>query len=375
MKRFTFRKISLKIQFWFWLYGILFVSMVLLGFNPYLFESTYKSPITAIYKTVARDRGVDFKCIWSVVDNRTKCKPVCGYGYFGLYGMETCHPWLDCEGLKNIKGHEKINTSVIGYVKEVWISKWEDYEVAVKRLRTDLHGPESKDEFYRGIQFLRDFSDLPEVLQLVGQCKDTLVTELHALNDATNLENHLKIYKDFDNASTRFRLCVDYVHILTMLHSGRGGKVYALCDANDKYILLQQYLLTDDFRLIINDIDSLVGFPVNDGVTEKRLCPVKTRNYSVLFNAPEQRWRPIEEKPFNNSKMSPYDEKIDIWKIPDACKSFLYHMDVKVKVLPHLNLIHQQCKSKDPKNRPNAKEVLKIYEDIYQKLFGIRINA
>lgn len=60
-----------------------------------------------------------FKCIWSVVDNKTKCKPVCDHGYFGLYGMKTCHQWLDCSGIKSIKGFKKIQTDTIGYVKKV----------------------------------------------------------------------------------------------------------------------------------------------------------------------------------------------------------------------------------------------------------------
>lgn len=61
----------------------------------------------------------DFRCIWSVVDNKTKCKPVCDHGYFGLYGMKTCHQWLNCTDIKSIKGFEKIQTDTIGYVKKV----------------------------------------------------------------------------------------------------------------------------------------------------------------------------------------------------------------------------------------------------------------
>lgn len=65
------------------------------------------------------NRKPDFRCIWSVVDNKTKCKPVCDHGYFGLYGMKTCHQWLNCTDIKSIKGFEKIQTDTIGYVKKV----------------------------------------------------------------------------------------------------------------------------------------------------------------------------------------------------------------------------------------------------------------
>jgi hypothetical protein len=60
---------------------------------------------------------VKFTCIWSVVDGREKCKPRCGHGYFGLYGMKKCHPWLSCEEIDKLKLIRDIGSH--GYVKEV----------------------------------------------------------------------------------------------------------------------------------------------------------------------------------------------------------------------------------------------------------------
>ncbi|XP_034330104.2 protein O-mannose kinase isoform X2 [Magallana gigas] len=308
------------------------------------------------------NRKPDFRCIWSVVDNKTKCKPVCDHGYFGLYGMKTCHQWLNCTDIKSIKGFEKIKTDTIGYVKKVWISKWDGYEVVVKKIRQNLNGPTSHDEFHSGVQFLQDFSNHPDVLQIVGHCNETLVTELHAMADATNLEKHLRHNKEFDNVFVRFQLCIDFVRIMTTLHSGHGGKVFAHCDAGNVNIMLQQYLLTDDFRLVISDVDSLLGFEIRDGVSQKRMCPFKSdRNYSQPFNAPEQY--------FNHKlKTFPYDEKIDIWKIPNICDRLLYRNSIKREVLPHLTALHKRCESSDPKGRPTALEVLKIYEYTYKIL-------
>ncbi|XP_061179482.1 protein O-mannose kinase-like [Saccostrea echinata] len=309
-----------------------------------------------------------FKCIWSVVDNQTKCKPVCGYGYFGLYGMETCHPWLDCEDLKNIEGAEKIPSAAMGLVKEVRISKWNGYDVVLKKMRTYHYGKRSHREFNHGVQILKDFSNYSEVLQLVGQCHQTIVTEFHAMANATNLEKHMEKYKHYDNIRTRFQLCIDFVQIMTIFHSGQGGKVYAHCDGNSIHIVLWQYLLTDDFRLVISDVDALVDLEILNGVTKRKVCPVESRNYSVPFNAPEQHW-PFKKKPFNFSKMPPYDEKIDIWKIPDICIRFLYHKHIKAVVLPHLLNIHSKCKNRNPKDRATAAEVLQVYKHVYQNFF------
>ncbi|XP_062577444.1 protein O-mannose kinase-like [Saccostrea cucullata] len=304
------------------------------------------------------------------MDNRTKCKPVCGYGYFGLYGMEDCHLWLDCEDMRDVglEGAERIPSGTAGLVKEVGIGKWNGYDVVIKKMRRYHYGRLSHKEFEHGVQILKDFSSQSEILQLVGKCNQTIVTEYHALADATNLEKHMEQYKLYDNISTRFQLCIDFVHIMTIFHSGQGGKVYAHCDGNEVLILLWQFLLTDDFRLVISDVDALVDFEILNGVAKKKVCPVESRNYSVPFNAPEQHW-PYKEEPFNISRMPPYDEKIDIWKIPHVCKIFLHHEYIKAIVLPHLLTIHNKCKNKNPKDRPKATEILQVYNNVYQHLF------
>lgn len=61
----------------------------------------------------------NFKCIWSVVENREICKPVCNHGFFGLYGMAKCHPLLTCEDIEQLKLEGNIGNS--GYVKEARI--------------------------------------------------------------------------------------------------------------------------------------------------------------------------------------------------------------------------------------------------------------
>ncbi|XP_062577446.1 protein O-mannose kinase-like [Saccostrea cucullata] len=354
--------------YWFWFFGYLCACVILAVFKLYLLPSSYKSR-NFTHNSTASTHAPNFKCIWSVVDNRTKCKPVCGHGYFGLYGMEACHPWLDCDELKSINGSEKIPLSTPGSVKQVRISKWEGYDVVVKKLRDYHIGRRAHTEYKHGLQILKDFSNHSEVLQLVGFCDSVMVTEFHALADANNLEKHLMVYKDFDNVSTRFQLCLDFLYIMTLLHSGQGGKVYAHCDGNAVSILLWQFLLTDDFRLVISDVDALVDLEILNGVTQKKVCPVESRNYSVPFNAPEQHW-PYKEEPFNISRMPPYDEKIDIWKIPDVCKSFLHYMPLKIKILPHLRDINNRCKSKDPQTRPKASEVLAVYRDVHRHLIG-----
>lgn len=58
----------------------------------------------------------NFTCIWSIVENREICKPVCNHGFFGLYGMAKCHPLLTCGDIEQLKFSEEIGH--MGYVKE-----------------------------------------------------------------------------------------------------------------------------------------------------------------------------------------------------------------------------------------------------------------
>ncbi|XP_052706934.1 protein O-mannose kinase-like [Crassostrea angulata] len=306
----------------------------------------------------------NFTCIWSVVENREICKPVCNHGFFGLYGMEKCHPLLTCADIKQLKLEGNIGNS--GYVKEVWHSYWQKFPVVVKKLRKfDRAGKIAGPGYLQGINLMKNFYRPSVLLQLVGHCNDTIVTEVHRLLDARDLEIRFKEYPLYNTLQTRMQLCVSYVDILRTLHSGHDGKIYVQCDANHIQKLAGQFLFTEDFRLVLSDVDSMETILVNG--TNKRLikCTV-WGEVTGRFPAPEELW-PYKGG-YDASKLPLYDEKIEIWKIPDVCLYFLGD-DVSTRQLKRsLKDNHKQCKNRNPRKRPTAEQVYKTYLTIYKDM-------
>ena len=72
----------------------------------------------------------------------------------------------------------------------------------------------------------------------------------------------------YNNIQTRFQLSVDYFRIMDYLHNSPIG-VRAQCDGGTPNKLLSQYLITDDFHMVVNDVDSLVE------VTDDRGCDTR----------------------------------------------------------------------------------------------------
>ena len=136
-----------------------------------------------------------------------------------------------------------------------------------------------------------------------------------------------------------------------------------MCDSNDLEKTLSQYLLSDDLRLVVNDLDAL---PEVDN-EHNLLIRCGHKQLFGDFVAPEQLW-PYEDEEFSDVDMPSYDEKIDIWKIPDVCHYFLNDTTGAESLHFHLFKIHKQCKSNDPQKRPTAKEVLEKYEVLYSEL-------
>ncbi|XP_052702968.1 protein O-mannose kinase-like [Crassostrea angulata] len=306
----------------------------------------------------------NFTCIWSIVENREICKPVCNHGFFGLYGMAKCHPLLTCGDIEQLKFSEEIGH--MGYVKEVWHSYWQKYPVVVKKLRKfDWAGKIAGPGYLQGINLMKNFYRPSVLLQLVGHCNDTIVTEVHRLLDARDLEIRFKEYPLYNTLQTRMQLCVSYVDILRTLHSGHDGKIYVQCDARNLQKLAGQFLFTEDFRLVLSDVDSMETILVNG--TNKRLikCTVWGK-VTGRFPAPEELW-PYKER-YDASKLPLYDEKIKIWKIPDVCWYFLGDDVSTLQLKLSLKDIHKQCKNRNPRKRPTAEQVYKTYLTIYKDM-------
>lgn len=284
----------------------------------------------------------------------------CPHGHFRMVQMKNCSPWLSCEELRTeVRPLKRIGE---GAVKRVFLSEWKERKVALSRL-TSL---EMKDDFLHGLRMLKSLQS-KHVVTLLGYCEDdsTILTEYHPLGSLSNLEETLNLSK-YQNVNTwqhRLQLAVDYVSIIDYLHHSPLGTL-VMCDSSDLSKTLSQYLLTSNFSLVVNDLDALPLVNRSSGA----LVKCGHRELHGDFVAPEQLWPYGEDTPFDDDLMPPYDEKIDIWKIPDVSSFLLGHVEGSDMVRFHLFDIHKACKSQTPAERPTAQDILDTYKKVLNLL-------
>ncbi|NWX91691.1 SG196 kinase, partial [Nothoprocta pentlandii] len=287
---------------------------------------------------------------------------LCPLGSFRLGAGKNCSPWLSCEAIS--KEVRKLKRVGEGAVKKVFLSEWKENKVVLSQL-TSL---ELQDDFLHGLKMLKALQS-KHVVRLLGYCERqfTILTEYHPLGSLRGLNETLSMprYKGFNTWHRRLALAIDYVSIIRFLHGSPLGTL-VMCDSNDLAKVLSQYLLTSDFHVLVNDLDALPLVNRSAGV----LVKCGRRELRGEFVAPEQRWPHGEEVPFDDDLMPAYDEKTDIWKIPDVANFLLGHVEGSDIVRLHLFDIHAACKKKDPAERPSAQEVL----DTYRKVLTLLIR-
>jgi len=285
------------------------------------------------------------------------CRPQCNKGEFSLHGMRQCMPYLTCADMdsSSVKMQRILDN---GAVKKVFLADWKDHVVVLNIMRTS----EFYHDFQHGLNMLVKLSPEKHVTQLIGHCQQEYITEYHHLGSALNFPNILisEKYQHLDTAAFRLGMCVRYTEVLQFLHTSPIG-VRVMCDSNTLEKTLSQFLLSESLDLIANDLDALPE--VKPGSTIK--CG--PRQLYGTFVAPEQLW-PHENEAFKDSKMPGYNEKTDIWKIPDVCNFFLGKSPDAQSLGFHLFQIHKQCKSEDPAERPTAVQVAQHYLDLVRDL-------
>lgn len=282
--------------------------------------------------------------------NTSICKVICPPGSFSLHGMKSCHPWLTCDA--DIIIHSLISASV---VKTVYLAEWKGFNVVLSVLSSSKF----KEDFLHNLFMVKSFSPNEFVVQLVGYCENSLLTEYHELGSALNTQYHLKhSLKVYDNVKTRLKLCISYASVIRFLHNSSIG-VRVMCDSNTLEKALSQYLLSSDLKLVANDLDAT---PAVKSTEEGIHCG--NRELTGLFIAPEQKW-PYPEREFDIKEMPLYNEKTDIFKVPDICNWFLGNSPGVDVIKYKLFNIHKRCKSTDPRMRPNADDIVRIYENIF----------
>lgn len=289
-----------------------------------------------------------------VVSSHLGCSP----GHFKIGTMPSCAAWLQCQQINT-----EIRTLKLigqGVVKKVFLAEWRGQKVAVSTL-TSL---DYLEDFLHGVSMLEALQG-PLVVQLVGFCPEehTLVTEHHPLGSLLNLEQVLaqRAYRQLDSWQVRLRLARDYVSVLHFLHNSPAGR-RVMCDSNSLEKTLSQFLLTADLSVVVNDVDALPEVDSSPGL----LVKCGRRQLSGDFVAPEQLWP--HREPFSDQLMPGYDEKTDIWKIPEVVRFLMGSVPGGDLVHFHLFHIHQQCKKEEPELRPSALDVLNAYRDVYSSM-------
>ncbi|XP_033757643.1 protein O-mannose kinase-like isoform X2 [Pecten maximus] len=319
----------------------------------------------AIPSIIAWVTTVSWPRIWNVEPGQLfcdkygkSCHRICPAGFFHLPSMSNqCHPLLTCHDLQN--GIVKVNVIGAGAVKQVSLASWKGHMIAMNEPITELY---LKDYRY-GLDMLQHLQGHPEVIQFLGSCNDVYFTQYHKFGSADQLEN---ILSDLDSGhpdtmATRFNLCLNYIKILNFLHTNKLGTL-VMCDSSDLDKTLKQYLITDDLALVLNDVDSLAMVHHSAG----QLIKCGHRQLGGEFVAPEQLWPHDTE--FRDEAMQPYDEKSDIWKIPDVCNNFIDRGSDAVKVKLDLFSIHSACKEEQASFRPTTADVLQEYERVWNSI-------
>ncbi|XP_040099214.1 protein O-mannose kinase [Oryx dammah] len=283
----------------------------------------------------------------------------CPPGHFRMGQAAACSPWLSCEQLRTeVRPLKRVGE---GAVKTVFLSEWKERKVALSRLTR----PEVRNDFLHGLRMLQALQS-EHVVTLVGYCEDddTILTEYHPLGSLGNLEATLNLakYHSLNTWQQRLQLALGYVAILNFLHRSPLGTL-VMCDSSDLPKTLSQYLLTANFSIVLNDLDALPLVNRSSGA----LVKCGHRELRGDFVAPEQLWPFGEDVPFQDDLMPAYDEKSDIWKIPDVSSFLLGHVEGSDMVRFHLFDIHKACKSQVPAERPTAQAVL----DTYQKVLNL----
>ncbi|XP_020782346.2 protein O-mannose kinase [Boleophthalmus pectinirostris] len=287
--------------------------------------------------------------------------PGCGPGYFKMATMKNCTPWLQCAEINNEVRRLKLIGQ--GAVKQVYLAEWRGQKVALSILTS----PKYSEDFLHGLSMLQALQG-PKVVQLVGFClhDHSSVTEYHPLGSLLNLDSVLSQvhYLKHNTWQVRLRLAMDYVSILHYLHTSPAG-CRVMCDSNSLEKTLSQFLLTNDLHLIVNDLDALPEVDKHKNL----LVKCGHRELSGDFVAPEQLWPFAKDgKPFSDDLMPGYDERTDIWKIPEVTQFLMGRVPGGDLVHFHLFQIHEECKKKDPRLRPVAQQVLNVYKTVYSNM-------
>jgi glycoprotein-mannosyl O6-kinase len=144
-------------------------------------------------------------------DDVSNCPPE----HFKIGSMKECHPYLTCSDLDNIRLKKKINA---GMAKEIHLAKWNGNTLVYSI--PNKNNPERLADFQHNMAMMKSLQS-PHVVQLVGICGDSIMTEYHPNGTLGDLIESDRYETDF-TLLDRIKLAIRYVEILSYLHNSPG---------------------------------------------------------------------------------------------------------------------------------------------------------
>lgn len=277
-----------------------------------------------------------------------------------LHNDGSCHPFIDCQHIDSVVIQHDLSTT--GFVKTLFRATVDNMDVVYSY-------PMNKsveNDFLHGIKMLREFQGSSLVTEMIGYCDEKeklqLLTKYYKYGSADRLNDVLEKKSLREQLQIRLNFCYDYLAALVFLHDSPLG-VRVMCDSNDVMKTLSQFLITDDYRLVMVDLDALPEVNLENNVTVK--CG--HRQLFGDFVAPEQLW-PHDHLVFDDRKMPGYDEKTDVWKIPNVLSYILGTTSMAKQVRFRMFGIFRQCKELESWKRPTAGSVLRTLVDVVKTL-------
>ena len=332
-------------------------------------------------------------------------------GYPGKTHQEIKNLNLDYKISEKLNGFDPFTPEDEEFIKIAYIqTKQDDKNGRVVR-------DEVSDRVNAGLKNLLEFQGNDNVLEIYGYCNEEIEQIKNKKGELETVERTIfisemcengdlasfigsKTFKEFDMIE-RVKLIISFLKTFEFLHNSPTG-TRINCDMNGLHRALTQFLVTDSFNVVLNDLDDI---PLADksnrcewglsNVIERH--PENFRNDTVEdfkdnFLAPEQMMsdeqffnlypEELEKKLEDGQIPTRFDtEKIDIWKIPDMVLSvltktiptFQQSLDA-TKVFFATSDILKKCKEIDYRLRPTAAEIVEKFEEALQNLEINRIR-
>jgi len=290
----------------------------------------------------------------------------CLTGQFRL-GNSRCLNQLNCQQIKQqITPHSNILAHGLG--KQIRIADWyygsqQNVQVAyVETKPSRLQIGNIAERVRIGAENIMSLQNSKHATAVLGYCFEQennstlLVTEFCGKGNLGQFLNGEE-YKGFGTCR-RFEMATSLIEALGYLHDSPIG-TRINCDMNRLHRALTQFLVTDDYRVVLNDLDDI---PESGNGKCKGSRFLTEESDLSGFLAPEQ-----------TKTSDTHTEKLDIWKIPDLVMHILLKnagvKDRRVRyqvaqLLLSVRPILNQCKVLSPEGRPAASEIVGVFRQV-----------